>query len=202
MRSLRVVLLAAAAAAAATLAFPWFIALRAGEDKIIEPETFDVALLAAAVFAIALGAELAFRAARYPALLGMVGSGSLLLAFLAVFSIGLAFLPVGVVCLALLYRVLRRSGRSGVTTRAALGGASAGFGLPLLFIALMVPPTVECFPNGGGSSAGRWHYPQQISASGSVGPEHVVTGRLEYRDAVVTYRCEDGRIVEFVRTPK
>ena len=202
MRSLRAVVVAAAAAVGALLAFPLFIAVRAGDSKVIEPETFDYVLLGASVFAIALGLQFVWGTRRYIALLAVLASASLLFGFLAAFSIGLAFLPAGVVLLLLLYRALSRDGRNSAATRAALGGAATGFGLPLLYIALIVPPTVECFVNGGGTSGGRWHYPQAMSSFGSVGRDGVVTGRLEYANAVVTYRCENGRIVDFQRTTR
>ena len=199
---MRNVLVAGIAAALAVLTFPAFITLRSGDSRVIEPETFDFALLAASVFAMAFGLQLLWRSPRRITLLAVLASGSLLFSLLAVFSVGLAFLPAGAIFLVLLYRELRRSGRGAAVTRAALGGCAVGFGLPLLYIALIVPPTVECFVNGGGASSGRWHYPQGISSFGSVDRTGVVTGRIDYSDAVVTYRCEGGRIVEFQRTLK
>lgn len=179
MRALRIVAVAAVAATLALLALPTYLDLRAMGSKVFEAETFDFALLA---------------------------SGFLLFGFLAAFSIGLPFLAAGLVLLLILYRALARAPRSRLATRAALGGAAAGFGLPLLYIALIVPPTVECFANGGGASSGRWRSPSSrlLSSSGEVRvtPDGVVTGRLEYTDSVVSYRCEGGRLVTFERVSR
>ncbi len=206
MTAFRVVALAAVVGAASALLFPAFLALRSMDTKVFEPQPFDYALLGASMFAISLGAQLVpWVAHRYVAVLAVLAAGFLLFGLLAAFSLGLAFVPSGIVLLLLLYRALRRSQRSRRVTRAALGGAAIGFGLPLLWIALIVPPTVECFANGSGTSSGRWRgASQQISASGySSGDARAIdTGRMEFSDSVVTFRCEGGRIVEFQRTAR
>lgn len=206
MHASRVVAVAIAAAALSLALFPAFLALRAMGSKVFEPEIFDYVLLFGSVLAIAAGAQVvSFRGAGRIALFALLASGALLFGFFAAFSIGLAFLPAGLVFLLLLYRALRRTPTSVVATRAALGGAAIGFGLPLLFIALIVPATVECFANGGGTSSGRWRGSghQMLSSSGIGGsPNGVITGRIDYVDSVVTFRCEQGRVVEFTRTPR
>jgi hypothetical protein len=206
MRSLRVVAIASIAAALATASFPAFLALRSMGTKIFEPQPFDFALLFAAAFGIVLGLQVvAWRGSRYIVVTATLASGFLLFGFLAAFSIGLAFLPAGVVLLLLLYRGLRRMPPTGARARSALGGAAIGFALPLLYIALIVPATVECMRNGGSTSSGRWRGGSQMfSTSGGMGvdPNGVVTGRIEYTDSVVTFRCEGGRVVEFRRAPR
>jgi hypothetical protein len=84
---------------------------------------------------------------------------------------------------------------------AAIGGALAGYGAILLYIALVVPATVECRVNGGGTSSGRWGGTgvQQMSGSSSMTAEGAFTGRVESSNSVVTFRCEQGRVVEFHR---
>ena len=192
------------AAVLAVLAFPAFLALRSMGTKVFEPQPMDFALLAVSVFGIALGLQLVpWRTSRYIALLATLGSAALLFGVLAVFSIGLAFLPAGIASLLLLYRALRRMPASSVRSRAALGGAAVGLGVPLLYIALVVPATVECFPNGAGTSSGRWRGGNTISSTGSVSADaHTSTGRSESSDSIVTFRCQDGRLVEFQRTPR
>ena len=206
MRSARVVFVSLVAAAVSIAAFPLYLALRSGGSKIFEPQPFDFALLAASTFALALGAQVVpLRASRYLTLLAVLASAALLFGFFAIFSIGLAFLPAGVVFVLLLYRALRRTPPSGATTRAALGGAAIGYAVPLMYIALIVPASVECFPNGGGTSSGRWNRSSGFHSSTggmSVKPDGVVTGRMESDDAVITFRCEQGRIVEFQRSPR
>jgi hypothetical protein len=66
---------------------------------------------------------------------------------------------------------------------------------------LIVPATVECRVNGGGTSSGRWAGAgvQQITGSTAVTPDGVVTGRIETATSIATFRCEQGRIVEFHR---
>ena len=199
--------MAVAASAGALLLFPAYLALRAGGSKIFEPERFDYVLLAAATFGLALGAQVVpWWRARYVTLLALLASGCLFFGFLAAFSIGLAVLPAGVVFLVLLYRALRR-GEPTSARRAALGGAMIGFGLVLLYVAQAVPPTAQCFENGAGTSSRRWPgTAQQMLSGGSIGGggagDGVFTGRSEFADSIVTFRCEGGRLVEFQRTPR
>lgn len=202
MRALRVVAIAAAVAALCLALFPAFLAIRSMGSKVFEPEVVDYALLGASTFAMALGLQVVpWRAMRYIAALAIFASGFLLFGFLAVFSIGLAFLPAGLVLLLLLYNALRRAPRGAVPTRAALGGAAFGFALPLLYIALSVPATVECRPNGaGGTSSRRWRAPSTHLTTGSTSADgRVVSGWMDDGDSYVTFRCEDGRVVSFQR---
>jgi hypothetical protein len=204
--ALRVVAGAIAAAALAALLFPLSLSLRAGDNKVFEPQPFDFALVAIATFAIAVGAQLVpWRAATNVAVLGLLVGAGLLFGALAIFSIGLLVLPVAILLLVVLWRAIGRAPRS-IAPRAALGGAVVGYGLILLFIALIVPATVECFPNGGGStSSNRWDRSGgnlTVSSSGSSTVGGVQTGRIEWSSSVATYRCEQGRIVEFHREPR
>jgi hypothetical protein len=200
-RALRVVLVDAVVALAAVLLFRAFIALRADGNQIIEPETMDFALLAIATLLIATGVQLVpWKAAPYIAFLAMLGAAALLFGILGALGIGLAFLPLAVVATLLLYRALRRRPLS-AGRPAAIGGALVGYGAILLYIALIVPATVECRLNGGGTSSGRWGGAgiQHITGSVAVSPDGVVTGSIETPTSIATYRCEHGRIVEFHR---
>jgi hypothetical protein len=198
---LRIVLIGAAAATVAVLLFPVFIAQRADGNQIIEPQAMDYALLFVATLFIASGVQLVpWKASRYVAFLAMLGGAALLFGILGAFGIGLAILPVGIVLTVLLYRALRRGPL--ITGRpAAIGGALAGYGAILLFIAVIVPPTVACSPNGGGStSSQRWDRSGGgYASSGTVTVGGVQTGRIEWSNSIATYRCEQGRIVEFHR---
>jgi hypothetical protein len=202
----RVVAIAIATAAVAILAFPAFLALRAAGTAVFEPERFDFVLLGAAAFGLAIGVQVVpWRGGRRIALLAILASAALLFGFMAVFSIGLAVLPLGIVLLVVLFRALRRA--PAYTTRAAaLGGAAIGYSAVLLYLALIVPATAECFPNGAGTSSGRWRGSGQQQytggASGVGGQPGVFTGYAEYSDSVVTFRCEGGRMVEFQRTAR
>jgi hypothetical protein len=203
-RALRLVLVDAIVAIAALSLFPVFLSARAGNNQIIEAQPMDYALLLVASILIASGVQLALLGnARYVVFLSVLAAAGFLFGILGAFGIGLAVLPVAILAVILLYRALRR--RSLAAGRpAALGGALAGYGAVLLYIALIVPATVECRVNGGGTSSGRWGGAgvQQISGSGSVTPDGVVTGRIETSTSIATYRCEQGRIVEFRRESK
>ncbi|MDQ2951885.1 MAG: hypothetical protein M3R54_06440, partial [Chloroflexota bacterium] len=99
------VAVAAIAAVLAVLAFPAFLELRSGGTKMFEPHPMDFALLAVSVFGIALGLQLVpWRTSRYIALLATLASAALLFGVLATFSIGLAFLPAGIMLVLVLYR--------------------------------------------------------------------------------------------------
>ena len=203
-RSLRIVLIAALAALGALLLFPVFIALRADGNQIIEPQAMDYALLLVATLLIASGAQLVpWKAAPYVAFLATLGAAALLFGILDAFGIGLAFVPVAIVVFVLLYRALRRTPLS-IGRPAAIGGALAGYGAILLYIALIVPATVECRSNGGGTSSGRWVGTdvQRVTGTVSASPDGVVTGSIESSSSIATYRCEQGRIVEFRRASR
>jgi len=204
-RALRIIAIAIATSVVAILLFPGFLALRAAGSAVFEPERMDFVLLGAAAFGVALGVQIVpWRSGRRIAVLALLASAALLFGFMAVFSIGLAILPVGIVLLVVLFRALRR-GPASATRAAALGGAAIGYSAVLLFIALIVPATVECHPNSVGTSSRRWpgSSQQQITSKGGGGPEPgIYYGDTEYTDSVVTFRCEGGRLVEFQRTPR
>ena len=206
-RAVRIVAIAIAAAVVAILAFPAFLALRAAGAAVFEPERFDFVLLGAAAFGIALGVQVVpWRAGRRVALLALFASAALLFGCIALFSIGLAVMPLGIVLLVVLFRALRRDPAYATRAAAALGGASIGYSAVLLYLALIVPATAQCFPNGAGTSSGRWGGSRQQQYSGGGGgiggQSGVITGYAEYSDSVVTFRCEGGRMVEFQRTPR
>ncbi|MDP9253080.1 MAG: hypothetical protein M3O80_08740, partial [Chloroflexota bacterium] len=132
-RALRIVAIAIATAVVAILTSPGFLALRAVGSAVFEPERFDFVLLGAAAFGIAVGVQVVpWRRARRIAVLAMLASAALLFGFMAAFSIGLPFLPVGIVVLVVLFRALRR-GRPSVTRAGALGGAAIGYSAVLLY---------------------------------------------------------------------
>jgi hypothetical protein len=200
-RALRVVLVDAMVAVAAVLLFPVFLSARAGDNQIIEAQPMDYALLVVASGFIASGVQLTLLGwGPYVVVLAVLAGAGLLFGILGAFGIGLAVLPVAILAVILLYRALRRTPLA-AARRAALGGALAGYGAVLLYIALIVPATVECRVNGGATSSGRWGGAgvQQISGTGRITPDGVVTGRIETTTSIATYRCEQGRIVEFHR---
>jgi hypothetical protein len=200
--ALRVAIAAILAAAFAGVLFPIYLSLRAGNNKVFEPHPFDFALVAIATFAIAIGAQVVpWRAAKNVAILAMLAGAGLLFGSLAIFSIGLVVLPVAVMLLVILARAFDRSSPA-VARPAALGGAVIGFSLVFFYLALIIPATVECFANGGGStSSQRWDRSGGGSGSSSV-TGGVQTGTIESSSSVATYRCEQGRVVEFRREPR
>jgi uncharacterized membrane protein YgcG len=202
--ALRVAIAAILAAAATTLLFPIYLAVRAGGNKVFEPHPFDFALVALATFAIALGVQVVpWRAAPNVAILAVLAAGGLLFGALAIFSIGLVVLPVAIVLLVVLARAIARAPLA-ATRPAAFGGAVVGYGLVFLYLAVIIPATVECFANGGGStSSQRWDRSGGSSgSSGRTSPDGVETGTIESGTSIATYRCEQGRVVEFRREPR
>jgi hypothetical protein len=204
--ALRFAIAAILAAAFATVLFPIYLSLRAGGNKVFEPHPFDFALVAIATFAIAIGAQLVpWRAATNVAVLGVLVGAGLLFGVFAIFSIGLLVLPVSLVLLVVLARAISRRPLA-LARRAALGGAVVGYGLAFLYLALIIPATVECFANGGGStSSQRWDRNgggSTVRSSGSSSIDGVQTGTIESPASVATYRCEQGRVVEFRREPR
>jgi hypothetical protein len=200
--AIRVAIAAILAAASATLLYPIYLSLLAGNSKVFEPHPFDFTLVALATFAIAIGVQVVpWRAATSVAILGVLVGFGLLFGVFAIFSIGLLVLPVSLVLLVVLARAIGRRPLA-LARPAALGGAVVGYGLVFLLIALIIPPTVECFADGGGStSSQRWDRTGGFttSSSGTSTADGVQTGRIESPSSIATYRCEQGRIVEFHR---
>lgn len=163
----------------------------------------DYLLLILAVAFIDTGAQVVpWMSAPYIAFLAALGSAALLYSVMGILGIGIVFVPVSLVAFVLLYRALRRTALRAARP-AALGGSLVGYGIVLLYIALIVPPLVECFPNGGGTSSGRWGPQVQHVVGGiSVSAGGVVTGRIESATYAATFRCENGRVVEFDREPR
>jgi hypothetical protein len=202
--AIRVAIAAIVAAASATLLYPIYLSLLAGNNKVFEPHPVDFALVAIAAFALAVGAQfMPWRAGTNVAVLGTLVGAGLLFGALAIFSIGLFVLPVALVLLVVLARAIPRRPLA-VTRPAALGGAIVGYSLVLLFIALIIPPTVACSPNGGSTSSQRWDRSGGFttSSSGSSTVDGVQTGRIESPSSIATFRCEQGRVVEFRRDPR
>jgi uncharacterized membrane protein YgcG len=201
--AIRVAIAAIVAAASATLLYPIYLSVLAGNNKVFEPHPFDFALVALATFVIAVGAQVVpWRAATSVAVLGTLVGAGLLFGVLAIFSIGLLVLPVTLVLMVVLARAIPKLSLP-VARPAALGGAVVGYGLVLLFIALIIPPTVQCFASGGGStSSQRWDRSSgsfTTTSSGSSTIDGVQSGRIESPTSIATYRCEQGRVVEFRR---
>jgi hypothetical protein len=200
--AIRVAIAAILAAASATLLYPIYLSLLAGNSKVFEPHPFDFTLVALSIFAIAIGVQVVpWRAATSVTVLGVLVGAGLLFGVFAIFSVGLLVLPVSLVLLVVLARAIRRRPLA-LARRAAIGGAVIGYGLVFLFTALIIPPTVECFANGGGStSSQRWDRTGGFSTSsgGTSTVDGVQTGRIESPSSIATYRCEQGRIVEFHR---
>ena len=123
--------------------FPLYLSLRAGDNEVFEAQPFDFALVGMATFAIAVGVQLVpWRRAPSVAVLGGLVGGGLLVGGLAAFSIGAFVFPVVLVLLVVLARTIGRVPVS-FERRATLGGAVIGYGLVLLLIALVIPPTVD-----------------------------------------------------------
>jgi hypothetical protein len=202
-RAVRVAVFGVAAAALAAILFPAYLTLRAGDNKVFEAQSFDYALVAIATFVIAVGGQIVpWRTATTVAGLGTLVGAGLLFGVLAIFSVGVLVLPVAIVLLVVLARAIGRAPLS-LARPAVLGGALVGYGLVLLFIALIIPPTVECLANGGGStSSQRWGQSgggYVVTSSGTSTIDGVQTGTIQSANSVATYRCEQGRIVEFHR---
>lgn len=202
--ALRVAVVAVGAAALAVALFPAYLSLRAGDSKIIEPQPFDFVLIALGAFCLAVGIQLVqWRRTTSSVVLGLLTGAGMFLGIMGMFSIGLPFLIASLVILLVLYRTLRRSPPR-TQAGAAIGGALIGYSLVLLFIGQGVPAVVECFPNGGSSSSGRWLGTQGVSLGGGMrmGPDGSMTGTIEAPTWSATFRCEGGHIVSFERVPR
>lgn len=202
--ALRVALVAVGVAALAVLLFPAYLSLRAADSKIIEPQQFDFVLIAVGAFCMAVGIQLVpWRRTTSSVVLGLLTGAGLFFGIMGMFSIGLPSLVASLVILVVLYRTLRRS-PARRQAGAAIGGALIGYSLVLLFIGQGVPPVVECFPNGGSSSSGRWLGGQAVTLGGGMrmGADGSMTGTIEAPAWTATFRCEGGHIVKFDRVPR
>jgi hypothetical protein len=201
-RALRIVAIAITAAVLAVALFPAFLAVRAGDSKIIEAQPFDFVLIALGALCLAVGMQVVPWRSPSPVAIGVLTGAGLLFGVMPS-SIGLPVLVASIVILLMLYRVLRRS-RGRTLAPAAIGGALIGFSLVLLFTAQGVPPVVECFPNGGSSSSGRWFGGSSVSLGGNLrmGADGSMTGTIEAPTWTAAFRCEGGHIVKFDRVDR
>ena len=84
--AIRVAIAAILAAASATILFPIYLSLLAGNSKVFEPHPFDFTLIALATFAIAIGVQVVpWRAATSVAVLGVLVGFGLLFGVFAIF---------------------------------------------------------------------------------------------------------------------
>ncbi len=130
-----------------------FVALRAGDSAHYDVTPLSIGFVLASGVAIASGAVVLLRLRQ-----GSIGplfalaTGALVFAFLALFSIGLLVLPVGLVLLVVALRQLRQRGTPGAA-RAAVAGAALGIGLIAYVLVMFQPAVAECRSGGGGATS-------------------------------------------------
>ena len=112
---------------------------------------------------------------------------------LTLFSlIGLPILAVGLVALASTVRTLPDRRRT-YRLSSSLGGAAIGGALLAIGLIFTRPPTVVCAPNGAGAyfNTGT-RVTTTVSADGKT-----TTGEIRSENAIETFVCEEGRLIEF-----
>jgi hypothetical protein len=171
---------------------------RAGEAiEAVSPLTLGVAV-GGSVLALVGATVLAMSRHRDLVLLSATASMLMIVAVLALFSVGFLALPLAVVTLVLLGR--RTSGRQGLAVP-LLAGPAVAVGLAVLFVIWVQPPLVECREHGVSGTSRPWWGSGSGSGSGEVSPSgvSVATGSIETPSGRYVYRCEGRTLIEFRR---
>jgi hypothetical protein len=122
----------------------------------------------------------------------------MIVAVLALFSVGMLVLPVAVVTLVLLGR--RASGRGRLVVP-LLAGPAVAVGLTVVFVIWVQPPLVECHEHGVTGNSRPWWESGGGIGSGEVSPSgvSVATGSIETPSGRYVYRCKGPTLTEFRR---
>lgn len=155
--------------------------------------------IAAGAFCVAvIGLVLSWRSRRVGlAVLTMLAVGLGVIGVLAILSIGIVLLAIS---LALGVVVAARLAADRGGTAAAAGGVLLGLAVPVLAVIAMSGPLVECEP--GGVRQGENLFLGAESSSGGGGsamsPDgRTSSGRTQGDTYEYTYRCQDGKLVDF-----
>lgn len=165
--------------------------------EAVSPLTLGVAV-GGSVLALVGATVLAVSRHRDLVLLSATASILIIVAVLALFSVGFLALPLAVGTLVLLGR--RTSGRRGVAVP-LLAGPAVAVGLAVLFVIWVQPPLVECHEHGASSTSRPWWGSGSGSGNAEVTPSgvSVATGSIETPSGRYVYRCEGATLIEFRR---
>lgn len=186
----RVVVLAAVAAVASAAVYGIGTQLRGDGTAHYEPSTWLVVAAAIAGAAVVFGLRVAAAGPIATAVLAAITSFALGFGLIAIFSIGLPAVLIGLV----LSAYLIRRGRSDPAIRPAIqGGVAIGLALWVVVMAALQAPVVKCETGGaqimsGGGPGGS----VEVSADG-----RTTTGMIRLDSASAQFRCQDGRLVEY-----
>lgn len=162
-----------------------------------------IGVFIAASTASAGAALIALRYRTSAAALSAITATVLGFALLALASIGIFILPVGIVMLVVTARAMRGLAVTRVAASAASGVALAG-GLLVLLLAGLRGPIVTCFPGGASSSPTYWWGGSPGSGTGSTsgGPGNATTrGYVTRGNTTFHFVCDGGRLVEVRQEP-
>lgn len=198
------------AAAVAVVAVLMITSLVRRSSEAVEAVSPTVLAVAAAgsMMALAGAGFLAVSRHRDVTLLSATASLLVLVAVLALFSIGILVLPIAVVMLVILGR--RTSGHTSLAAP-LLAGATLATGLVVLFAIWVQPPLVRCLEHGASTTSRPWwgisggsYSGSGTAGAGGVSPTGagVATGSMETSSGRYVYRCEGRKLVEFQRTRK
>jgi hypothetical protein len=176
-----------------------FMALRAGDSRHFDVTPLSAAFALAAGVAIAAGIAVLLRlgdgslGARFA-----LAAGTLVLAVLAMFSIGLAVLPIALLLLAFAVRQLVRR-RSGRALRAAIAGTCIGVGAVAYLPVLNQPAVAECRTKGGATSSAGLFGSTSLSSGGYGTPSGESGGYIDEGDRIASFSCRQGKMTDFHR---
>ena len=179
-----------------------FLGMRAGDSAQydVTPASTGFALFASAVIASGALVLLRLRQGSIGPLFALA-TGALVFTVLALFSIGLLVLPVGLLLLVIAVRRLRRRGTP-AAVRAAAAGAAIGIGGIAFLLAMLQLAVAVCRSDGGGATSsgglfGRVSYSSggYSTATGESG------GYIDEGDRIAYFTCAGGKMTDFHRLP-
>ena len=155
-----------------------------------------IAVASVALAAVVIGAVAGARTARVEiTLLSIVATALLVYGFLAIFSIGLPLLVLGV----LLWAVLVRRLRGGAPLSLLAAGPVLALGLATVVVLSSQLPVVSCERGGGVITATPiWLFGGSESGSGSGSSDSAIrTGTVTLGSTTFTFACDGDHLVRF-----
>ncbi len=182
----------------AGLAFAFATTVVHAREEVFYIPAYGVGIAAGAFCVAVIGLVLSWRSRRVGlAVLTMLAVALGVIGVLAILSIGILLLAVS---LALGAVVATRLAADGSGRAAAAGGVLLGLGAPVLAVIAMSGPLVEC--ELGGARAGQnlfLGFESGSSGGGAaISPDgRTASGRSHGETYDYTYRCQDGKLVDF-----
>ena len=173
--------------------------LRAGDSMHFDVTALSVGFAFVSGLAIAAGVAAAIGLGELAVGGGFALAAALLvIAILAIFSVGLLVLPIALIALAVAVRRLLRR-RSRRAARGAVAGVIVGIAAVAYLLVLNQPAVAECRTNGSATSSGGLFGSTAVSSGGFSVNGGDAGGYIDEGDRIAYFSCHDGKLTDFHR---